>query len=44
MEFLRFIAIGVINTFNGIVFAYIFSLFMQENVGFICGYIVVCDE
>lgn len=40
MEFLRFIAIGVINAFNGIVFAYIFSLFMQENVGFICGYIV----
>ena len=40
IEFLRFVIIGGVNAFNGILFAYIFSLFMQKNIGFICGYIV----
>lgn len=40
IEFLRFVAIGGLNALNGILFAYIFSFFMQENLGFICGYTV----
>ena len=40
IEFLRFLAIGGINAFNGILFASIFSLFWQENVAFICGYMM----
>lgn len=38
-EFLSFVIIGVINTFNGVVFSYIYSSFLNENLAFIFGYI-----
>lgn len=38
-EFIKFIIIGVINTFNGVVFAYIYSSFLDANLAFIFGYI-----
>lgn len=39
-EFVLFVFVGVINTFNGVVFAYIFSLFIDGIVAFILGYII----
>ncbi|MEK3764650.1 haloacid dehalogenase-like hydrolase [Solibacillus sp. FSL K6-4121] len=39
-EFKLFLIIGVINTLNGIIFAYFFSLFMTGTVAFILGYII----
>jgi len=38
-EFISFVIIGVINTFNGVVFAYIYSNLLNENLAFIFGYI-----
>lgn len=38
-SFILFILIGMINTFNGIVFAYLFSLVTYTNLAFILGYI-----
>lgn len=38
-EFILFVIVGVINTFNGTVFAYIYSIFLNENIAFILGYI-----
>ncbi|WP_017211639.1 GtrA family protein [Clostridium beijerinckii] len=38
-EFATFLIIGVINTFNGTVFSYIYSSFLNENLAFIVGYI-----
>ena len=38
-EFITFEIIGVINTFNGTIFSYIYSSFLNENIAFICGYI-----
>lgn len=38
-EFIAFLIIGVINTFNGTVFSYIYSSFLNENLAFISGYI-----
>lgn len=38
-EFIFFVIIGVINTFNGTVFSFLYSLFMNANVAFIIGYI-----
>ncbi|MBE6071985.1 MAG: GtrA family protein [Clostridium butyricum] len=38
-EFILFVTIGVINTFNGTIFAYIYSSFLNENLAFIVGYI-----
>ena len=38
-EFLSFVIIGIINTFNGVVFSYIYSSFLNENLAFIFGYI-----
>ncbi|MCR1951986.1 MULTISPECIES: GtrA family protein [Clostridium] len=38
-EFIIFVIIGVINTFNGVIFSYIYSNFFNENIAFICGYI-----
>lgn len=38
-EFITFLIIGVINTFNGTVFSYIYSSFLNENIAFIVGYI-----
>ncbi|MGI5971581.1 MAG: HAD-IB family phosphatase [Oscillospiraceae bacterium] len=37
-EFLRFIIVGCINTFNGILFSWILSLFLQPNIAFAAGY------
>lgn len=38
-EFIIFVIIGVINTFNGVIFSYIYSNFFNENIAFVCGYI-----
>lgn len=38
-EFFNFLIVGGINTINGILFAYIYSLFLPVNVGFVLGYI-----
>lgn len=38
-EFIAFLFVGVINTLNGIIFAYLYSIFMHPNVAFIVGYI-----
>ncbi|MEG1003687.1 GtrA family protein [Clostridium sp.] len=38
-EFLVFLIIGIINTFNGVVFSIIYSQFFNANIAFIIGYI-----
>ena len=38
-QFFSFIMIGLINTFNGVIFSYIYSTFLNENLAFIFGYI-----
>ncbi|EKQ56001.1 MULTISPECIES: GtrA family protein [unclassified Clostridium] len=38
-QFIFFIIIGIINTFNGTVFSYIFSNFLSANIAFLPGYI-----
>ncbi|WP_315080907.1 GtrA family protein [uncultured Clostridium sp.] len=38
-QFFIFVTIGIINTFIGVIFSYIFSNFLNENVAFIVGYI-----
>ena len=38
-EFILFIIIGVINTFNGVMFSFIYSSLLNENLAFILGYI-----
>lgn len=38
-EFMLFIIIGVINTFNGVVFSFIYSSLLNENLAFVLGYI-----
>lgn len=38
-QFIIFVIIGIINTFNGTLFSYIYSSFFNENVAFIFGYI-----
>lgn len=38
-EFILFLIVGVINTFNGTIFASIYSIFLNENVAFVLGYI-----
>lgn len=38
-QFIIFIVIGIINTFNGTVFSYIFSNFLRPNIAFLPGYI-----
>lgn len=38
-QFILFILIGVINTFNGVVFSTIYSLLFNANISFILGYI-----
>ena len=40
-EFFRFLVIGVVNTFNGVLFAWLYSdlLHLQENVAFVAGYL-----
>ena len=40
IEFIRFIIIGVINAFNGIWIAYVYSLFIKNAVlAYICGFV-----
>ena len=39
-EFLRFLVIGGINTFNGVVFSYLFSKILPAQVAFWCGYLL----
>lgn len=38
-EFVMFVAIGFINTFNGVFFSWLYSLFLNPNVAFAAGYI-----
>lgn len=38
-QFIIFVLIGIINTFNGTVFSYIYSSFFSLNVAFLLGYI-----
>lgn len=38
-QFFNFLVVGGINTVNGILFSYIYSLFLDVNVSFIAGYI-----
>ena len=38
-EFIFFILIGIVNTFNGVIFSYIYSSMFNENLAFILGYI-----
>lgn len=38
-EFILFIMIGIVNTLNGTVFALIYSIFFNENIAFMIGYI-----
>lgn len=36
--FLKFLGVGVVNAFNGTIFAWLYSLFLQPNVAFVVGY------
>ena len=38
-EFILFVIIGVINTFNGVIFSMIYSKFLDANLSFVIGYI-----
>lgn len=38
-EFILFVIIGVINTFNGVIFSIIYSKFLDANLAFVVGYI-----
>lgn len=38
-EFIMFLIIGVINTFNGVIFSYIYSNILNENIAFVFGYV-----
>lgn len=38
-QFITFVIIGVINTFVGTLFSYIYSSFFNENIAFVFGYI-----
>ena len=38
-QFFNFLVVGGINTINGILFSYIYSIFLDVNISFIAGYI-----
>ncbi len=38
-KFVLFALIGIVNTFNGIIFSFIYSNFLNENLSFVLGYI-----
>jgi len=38
-QFIIFVLIGIVNTFNGTIFSYIYSSFLSANVAFLPGYI-----
>ncbi len=37
-QFIKFIIIGIINTVNGVIFSYIYSKLLNEEIAFIFGY------
>lgn len=39
-KFVLFVLIGIINTFNGVIFSFIYSSFLNENLSFVLGYIL----
>ncbi len=39
-SFAKFLVVGVVNAFNGVLFAYLFSLIWNANVAFVAGYAV----
>ncbi|MCO1602014.1 GtrA family protein [Desulfosporosinus nitroreducens] len=39
-EFIGFLVIGTINTLNGVLFAYLFSLLFNVNTAFMVGYLM----
>lgn len=38
-QFLIFLVIGGVNTLNGVLFPYLFSLFLQENIAYLLSYV-----
>lgn len=38
-EFILFLIVGIINTFNGTIFASLYSILINENVAFVLGYV-----
>ncbi|MEN8905826.1 MAG: GtrA family protein [Clostridiales bacterium] len=38
-DFMFFLIIGVVNTLNGVLFSYVYSLFLNTNIAFVVGYI-----
>lgn len=38
-QFIAFVLIGIVNTFNGTIFSYIYSNFLSANIAFLPGYI-----
>lgn len=38
-QFITFVIIGIVNTFNGTIFSYIYSNFLSANIAFFPGYI-----
>ena len=38
-QFIIFVLIGIVNTFNGTIFSYIYSNFFSANIAFLPGYI-----
>jgi gtrA family protein len=38
-KFILFCVVGVINTFNGVLFSYLYSLMLDANLAFVAGYI-----
>ena len=38
-KFVLFVLIGIINTFNGVIFSFVYSSFLNENLSFVLGYI-----
>ena len=39
-QFLLFLFVGCINTFNGILFSMLFNAFFDPNTAFVCGYLL----
>ena len=38
-KFILFCAVGVVNTFNGVLFSYLYSLALDPNLAFVAGYV-----
>lgn len=39
-EFFRFLVIGCVNTFNGVLLSYLFSRLLPAQIAFVCGYLL----